>query len=170
MQVQASAAQLQHEVERLKAEVAEAGCDWVAQNRLLVFLDVLGVDVLEGGRIASTDRRHGGATFRTQTSCIAQPRARSSQELHKAQRTAALQDAAGASAELQQQVENLKAEAAQAAKRVRSKWSCRRREMGQTAMRMTLIRDCPGKCRSCAANWPSLRLAPSLPHVILHHS
>ena len=52
----------------------------------------------------------------------------------QAQRTAAQQDAAGASAELQQQVDNLKAEAVQAAKRVRSKWSCRRREMGQAAM------------------------------------
>ena len=43
------------------------------------------------------------------------------QDLRKAQRTAAVQDAAAASAELQQQVDNLKTKAAQAAKRVRSK-------------------------------------------------
>lgn len=62
LQVQASAEQLQHEVERLKAEVAEAGCDGAAMCCMETTSSVR-VHVLAGGRIASTDRRHGGAIF-----------------------------------------------------------------------------------------------------------
>ena len=74
--------------------------------------------VLGGIRIASTDRRPGGTEFRRLSPYVVNSRM---QNLRKAQRTAAVQDAAAASAELQQQVDNLKAKAAQAAKRVRSK-------------------------------------------------
>ena len=74
--------------------------------------------MLGGIRIASTDRRLGGAIFRRLSPYVVDSRM---QDLRKAQRTAAVQDAAAASAELQQQVDNLKTKAAQAAKRVRSK-------------------------------------------------